>query len=805
MPDPVVRGPAAAWPPSHSQGFVEKARSLLDVRPVLVIIGPAGAGRRRLAAGVAELAAADGAASLRHAPRHSERDRPYFALSQLFPTLSLSPDAPSSGVEVAVRAALDQIAGGPPVLLLTETDLCDPQSVEILTQVAGTGDIRVIATLSPETVPDQRVLLSAGEVIDLPRLDEDQIGALLRIRFGVRPHPLLVSQLLECTDGSYAAVRDVTDASVAAGLILVIEDILVPHPATTTDNLTSLRSPWSADRLGGDEEITALVQLTSLLGQLDVDEARTCLSSPTVDLALKHGAFAQRDGSLFLASKPESMLVLRTLTERRRRELLDRFATQLPCTLARPGVAARAADWWIAARRPLPIDLATRAAREANLSGRHYRAAIYTDPANNEQLASIAPLERAFAFGELNANADLSALFAELDPATLTEDELLVYLRGLARLERREDHDDLVEQAVAAADPESRRRRVAVRTLAELVDLAFEAAGDEVINRLRSLAFSAPLSPGNRAVTFATMSAVLRHSGRPLQAVEAAEFALEILTEEGDHVSPFHLSLTRELHIMALISAIDPDGAESAIGAYMSGRYAHPSRSPMTMALETSLAMLQGDLERALASARLCLAGLHPGDPHQLRGWVEAMLTQILVLNHRNDEARSILYMAEGRPASRRQLDLERRMMLAWTHDALADPEEALRLLSDAADEARAHGLRLALIDAAALSVQIGGPPHLPMLLGTVDDLVDATGVPLIWQAFARGAHKGDLRSLAELAELAHNSRACRLAAEVAQYVLDMARRDTDLEPETRTRLQQLTDPSSTRQIYLIS
>lgn len=806
MPDPAVTGQAGAWPPLLAATFLPHALALLEIHPVLVIVGTSGTGRHDLTEEIARLAAVDGPAPLRHAARHGQQGQPHLALGQLFAGARVTPGAPAAEIDAAVRAALTPVtACRPPVVLLADADLCDRESVASLSRLATTGDVRLIAVLTPETITHHETLLPVAEVIDLPPLTPEQIAAALQARFGVRPHPLLVSLLMERTGGSYPVLRDVADAASAAGLIFEVEGLLAAHPSMTPDALTSRCAPRSMERLGGGPEITALVELTALLGRLDADEARACVPPEIVDLALTHGAFTVRAGSLVLASPAEPAQVRGALHDVRRRELLDAFADRVPSTLMRPGVALRAADWWIACGRRLPVDLAARAAREANLSGLHYRAVLYTDPTSNEQQLDIAPLERAHALTEIDDDAGLSALWARLDPAMLDEDELLTYLHGIAHLADPTERDRMTARGLMAADPTARRRTAAVRRLAALVGEAFDCAGDDAVSRLRSLAFSAHLSPSNRAVTFTMLSAALRHSGRPLQAVEAAEFALVILAKEGDDVSGFHLSMARALHVMALISAVDSEGAERAIADCATGPAGHTARSPLISALETSLAMLQGDLDRALTSARLCLAGLQTSDPHRIRGWVEAMLAQILVHKDRPAEAAILLASAAGRPAGHRQLDLERRMKLAWIHDALADPEEALRLLADAIIEARRHGLRLALIDAAGLSVQIGGPPHLEMLLGAVDDLVEPSGVPLVWQTFARSAERGDLLSLIGLIELAEVSHARRFAAEVAQYILDTWRRRNDLDAPTRARLQELADPASWQQHHRTS
>ncbi|MET0927913.1 MAG: hypothetical protein ABWX74_00265 [Aeromicrobium sp.] len=798
MPDPAGMGPVAPWPAPFSSAFIEQARGLLELRHVLVIVAPVGASRQQLASDIAEAPA--GPVWFRHVARFGEKDRPFFALQQFFPDLRNVSDDPAV-VEDAVRAALDAIEQDRPRLVLVNANLCDPESVEILVRCATQGRVRLIAILTPDAIDDQELLLSAGEVIDIPPLDAARVGELVHARFGVRPHALLVDLLMTRTGGSYAAVRDIADASFEAGLLVSLEGVLTtnPDPAAAGDSFDAWFAPRSAHRLGGGDEDTDLIELTALLGRLDLDDARACVPSVVIERARADGTFSLRGNELTFAWKTEELLVMRSLPADRHRELFEKYAGHISRSLVLPGVAVRAADWWLAVGRSLPVDLAIRAAREANFMGRHRRAVVYTDPATNDENARVAVIERAHALAELGDRGALQSLLQAMDPAALSEDELLVYLRWSSRAEGATEREDLLERAVASDDPVTRRRRAAVRTLADLLDRVFDFASDEAINRLRSLAFSSQLSPCNRATAFAVLAALLRNSARPAQAVGAAEFALRILAEEHETASAFHLDLARELHVMALVATADLAAAEDAAREYSSGVYAHPGSGRMMMALQVWIGTLQGDVHGALASARLCLAGLRPHDPHQIRGWVEGMLAYALMQCDRLDEARDHLAAAERHPSARRQIDLSRRMGVATLRDAMAEPEEALRILSDVADEAQSHGLMQSLIDASVRSSHIGGPPHLPMLLEAVDHLVDPSGTPLIWQTFARAVHRYDLVAMTELAEQLSSRGARLFAAEVAQYVLDMARRATDLEPDTRLRLSELADPFASR------
>ena len=793
MPDPVDVAAAPVWPPAFSPLFVDQARALLAERRVLIVVGPVDSRRDRLAAEVADLP--EGPSRHRHVARHGEREMPYFAIGQLFRGV-VPPDAAVAAAEACLERGLGDL-DEPPRVVLVDADLCDPGSVDLLVRAAELGALRLVATLTAETLTVQQSLLSAGTVLEVAPLDHATVAELLRIRFGAAPHPRLTEALLERSGGSYAVLQDVADAGHASGAIVIRDGELLLDPGRPEPDrhrLTSLLTAPATDD-PDSEALGDLVHLAALLGELDVDEARSAVGADVVDRATtKHGGLTTVDGAIVFWSKAEATLVLRSLSHDRRIELFDRFATAFPRTVRRHGASVAAADWWRAAGHLLPVDLAARAAREANLLGHYRRALIYTDPANNDEHAAIVPVERGFALNELGDDTAFLGMFTDLDPKHLSEDELFPYLRGVTLLDHDGDRDRLVARAVSADDPADRRRREAVKALADLAQTASGTGDERVANRLRTLAFSTKLTPGNRAVTFATLAAVLHHSARPTQAVDAAEFALGNLIADRESVSAFHLDTARETHIMALVSALDVPGAERALLAYSSGILARAGSGRIATGLQAYLAMVGGDMPRAIASADVCLTGLGANDPHQIRGWVEAIAAESLVHAGRIDEARDALAAAEQHPSKLPQTDLARRTYIAATYDALAEPEEALDILAEVVDEAQRRGLRQAQIDAAATSVLIGGPPQVAVLLDAVDDLVDPSGAPLFWQAFARAAHTYDIPTIVDLVDRLDAIGARLFAARVAQFVLDMSRRATDLDTGTRDRLRTVAD-----------
>jgi hypothetical protein len=794
--DPDDVAGARPWPPAFSALFVDQTRALLDVQPVLAIIGPVGGNRNHLAAEVARMPA--GPSNNRHVARHGDRDRPFFAITQLFRELQL-PD-PVSGETIAssvVESLRD--ADEPPRIVLANAELCDPPSLGLLVQVAEAGAIRLIATLAPDAVPAHEDLVAASGLVEIPPLDSAMIAELLRVRFGAAPHPEVTALLLERSLGSYAVVQELVDTAFASGAIVIVEGVLALNPirqAAGPERLSNRLVP-PVNGPGRDAAVADLVHLTALLDGLDLEEARAAVGAEIVDLATRPGGLRVEDDSVVFTLRSEAQLVQRSLPQDRRIELFDRFAAAFPRTLARPATAVPAADWWRAAGRLLPVELAGRAGREANLLGHYRRALVYTDAASNEQHTAVAPAERAFALGELGDDTSLLEMLKELDPTRLAEDELYPYLRAVRRLDQDGDGEELAGQAVSSDDPATRRRREAVRTLEAMIHEAIGAGGEKLAVRLRALAFSGLLSPGNRAIAFAALAIVLHHSARPAQATEAAGFALDSLLDDATSVSAFHLAAAHELHVVSLVSALDLPQADRALAVYSSGSLTSPGSGRMSGALQTYVAMAHGDMSGALANAHLSLSELRRHDPHQIRGWVEAMTAQSLVHLGRGDEARDALDAASRHASRHPQTDLVRRTYVGLTYDALAEPEEALEILGAVVEEARSRGLRLAQIEAAGASVLVGGPPQLDLLVEAVDDLVDPSGTPEVWQAYARAARRYDIPAIVDLALRLDALDARLFAAGVAQSVLDMARRATDLTPQTRDRLTRIADLSA--------
>lgn len=770
------------WPPEFSPDVVEETRARLHRRRVLIVSGSPGGARDRLASDIAGMI--DRPSPHRHVSRPGDDDRPYFAVAQLWRGENPSTDDDLDDVEATMRQRLDQ-SDRPTSVVLVGADQCDPRSVEVLLRLAESDDLRLVMTVAPDSRATLERLRQVGDVVEVERLTPDAVAERLQQRFAACPDRAVIELVHTRTGGSYELVQRFVDASVASGLIVVSGGTLSIDPAV---------SPRGVDP-EADESHAAVHDVTALLGRVDAAEARDSFGRAVVDEAVGRGILSETDGALGFVFGVEGTMVRRAMTRDRQSELFDRYAAGLARTIALPGVAPRAADWWLATGHLLPVELAARAARESNLETRFRRAVVYSDPASNEEQRAVAPVERGYALLELGDDSDFHEMFVGVNPQELTEDELYAYVLATQVVEDDDERELLLQRAITHDDPAVQRRREAIRTLRELVHQTFTRGGERVASRLRALAFSGQLSPGNRAVTFTALSAALFSSARPVQAVESSEFALASLLDSGEPISAFHLDGSREMLIAAHIAALDLQGAARELEAYASGPFG-TGGGRLTLALQARVRLQHGQVDDALDSALQFLNDLGPNDPRQLRGWVEAMAAECLVHLDRAPEARAALAAAAQHRSMMPETDLARRITMAGAHDALAEPEVALEILNDAFDEAGSRGLLQAGIEAAGAGVLIGGPPQLARLLGVVDDLVDPAGRPLVWQRFAHAVQAYDIDSIVRIAIELEVKEAHLMAAGVAQFVLDMARRATDLDRPTRAHLAHLADLS---------
>ncbi|WP_456697897.1 hypothetical protein [Aeromicrobium sp. P5_D10] len=769
---------------------------MLERRSALLIVGSPGSNRHRL--GTEIVASIDGhGAVLRHVCKFGEADRPHQLLARVFADLGGTGDTPVSDQVEAIRRLVRAEHPTAPTLLLEDATFASPASLAALAELAASRDLQIIAAMTPETVELVPELAAATERIDLEPLGAETITQLLQVRFRGTPHDILVEFLHESSHGRYASLCEIADMLAESGAIVAVEGIIVFKPSRLEEArllLPERRRSNSAERLGGSTRIVDLIDLVSIIVEVEIDEAIACTSAEDVALTVRHGPIRQVDGVLSMVDPLEAESVVAALTPQRSTELWQTYAPRIQRSVLRPNSAIRAARWFLDSGSATSPELARIAARESNERGLYQRTVAYTSPRHTRATPLDTQHERSHALIQLGDVDGLRELFGQLDPATIPLRELMAFMRWATSMVPPTELPSLRHRALGPdRDTEERHQRAAVITLAELGLLAFRESSDQHIRRVRTLVFSGALPPIDHAMAHTLLAALLRHSGRPAEAVHAGRISVALLEAPESGASAPELDAARETLFMSLVAALDLDGAEDVLRRYQSraARYGRPGRlGPLMSGI---LEFYRGRIQHGLASLELLRDDPVSQDVLHSRGWVEALAAQALIGLGRSDEAEALLEASEAHPVSGLlQSDLERRIAQAFVHDSLADPDRALEILEEVAEQAHLHGLKLVEFDALALAVLIDGPTRTPRLLEAVGDLVAPSGMPAIWQTFATHAAQFDFPGLVRLVEENAAAGQVILAGRLAQYTLDSGRRATDLTPAEREWLNQV-------------
>lgn len=790
-----LTSPAALWPVAFSPQFVAGSRALLEHHDVLLIVGSPGSNRHRLARAVV----AEGQRGLvwEHTCLHDDRNVPLRTLSRLLARIGGGADVPPDETADEIRKLVRASESDPPTLLLMSPDFADPASMDALTDLVASGDLRVVTAMTPESEAMTPRLSAMAARLDLDPLDERTVTRLLRARLGAEPHEVLVGFVHQRSQGAYGSVCHLGDLLQTSGALIVVEGVVMIDPdriEAARLALPTLRRALSADVLGGAPGIVTLLELVSVIGEVELAEASACLRPDDIVHAVRHGTLRVRDGVLTMADPLEGEAVTAAMTTARLAELWTGYADRLQASVLRPESAIRTVRWCVWSGRPVPPDLVVVAARAANHRSLYQRAIEITDPA----LASADPMvtqeERAHALAQVGDTAGLAALQSSLDPAQVPEDELFLYMRWAPRVLPAAERALHRERAIGPEhDAETRRRREVVIELAELYVRAFCESRPEMVRRVRTLTLSGQLSPINEAMAHAVLASLLRHAGRPIEAVHWSRAAVNILESPEINACAALLQPVQEVLFIALISAFEPREARAVLDRYQRGSVYYGLSGRVGLLMSGMLDLVHGRAAVGLANARLFLARGEENDALGYRGWVEATAAQVLALLDRPSEALQMLEASEARPVhQRRQSDLERRQAQALVHDILGDPDRALSILDGTAAEAHRHGLLLAELDALGLAVLVDGPRRGRQLFDAVSDLDQPSGAAEVWQEFARAVVAYDFDELAVLSERLASTGHRLFAARIAQFTLDAGRRAADLLDGKREKLEHL-------------
>jgi ATP/maltotriose-dependent transcriptional regulator MalT len=252
------------WPLVGRTDELEQIDSLIRAEQrAIVIAGPAGVGKTRLAAESLEVAAGRGLVPLRIAATRASASLPLGTFASLVPDLAAGTDLLGMLRQIA-HEIVARGGGKPVVLMVDDAHLLDDLSAALTHLLATQDGVCVLATVrSGEIAPDPIVALwkdGLAERIELRPLGPDQVAALLAAALHDPVDGATAHLLHKRTEGNVLFLREIVLGTLGAGALRRTDGIwrMAEAPATSARLVEIIEA-----RLVGLEE-AALRTLTVL-------------------------------------------------------------------------------------------------------------------------------------------------------------------------------------------------------------------------------------------------------------------------------------------------------------------------------------------------------------------------------------------------------------------------------------------------------------------------------------------------------------------------------------------------------------
>lgn len=217
-----------SWPlTGRNAELAELADALTAPTPRSVMLGgPAGVGKTRLARETQQLVAATGRRTQWLSATHSMARAPLGIFAPLLPSAPEGePGGSASMPALLTRSALSLLGDGPdrPVLFVDDAHLLDDLSAALLHQLATAYDVPMLLTVrSGEVPPEPVTALWKDDIVvrvELERLEPDAVERLLAAVLGGPIDPASAAHLAERSGGNVLFLRELTQAALSQGLL----------------------------------------------------------------------------------------------------------------------------------------------------------------------------------------------------------------------------------------------------------------------------------------------------------------------------------------------------------------------------------------------------------------------------------------------------------------------------------------------------------------------------------------------------------------------------------------------------------
>jgi DNA-binding CsgD family transcriptional regulator len=429
-------GHTPGWPLIGRLPEVERiAQARASGQPGVVLSGPAGVGKSRLARAAVAAAERDGARPAWAQATRSAATVPLGAFADLIPD-DVRSDEPLELLR-GCAAALQEHGGGRPVVLgVDDAQLLDPMSAALVLQVAMAGTVFIVATVrAGEPCPDAIVSLwkDAGAVrLELGLLAEDETADLAEAIVGGPLEQAARRWAWSSSQGNALYVRELVGGAIEGGALEQVGELWrLPRRPSVSASLAEL---VTARMVGLGKGELELLELLALGEPLAAEELAGLVGNDALVSVEARGlvdAGALRE--VRLAHPLYGEVLVGELGTLRARQLRLRLADALRARAeTSSGDALRVARWLMDAREPMPTALLMDAGRAANLAG---------DPDLGAELATLAIAAGAGAEASLllarshivrKRHAEAEAVLAPLEGRFESQEDAVAYLESRA-------------------------------------------------------------------------------------------------------------------------------------------------------------------------------------------------------------------------------------------------------------------------------------------------------------------------------------------------------------------------------------